>query len=273
MSSDFTAAKPNARLALSAARGDRFICGLLFLVLFIFTGTAQADPISRFHKEVQPILSKYCYDCHGDGMDKGGLAFDQISNADLLKKREVWSKVLRNLRACLMPPEKKPRPSAEDVQQIESWVKYGAFGIDPKNPDPGRVTLRRLNRVEYRNTIRDLMGTDFKADEEFPPDDTGYGFDNIGDVLTVSPLLLEKYLQSAETIVATAVPTVRKVVQEQSIPGAEFRMAGIKETGERLSFFKPASVSNSFKVDQPGDYRLAMDLDVAGAFDFDPGRC
>src|SRR6266850_3862448 len=235
---------------------------------------AEIKAAAHFRKDIQPILTEYCYDCHGDGMDKGNVAFDEFkSDEELLAKRDLWWAVLKNLRAGIMPPAKKPRPPEKDKRRLEDWIKYQAFGIDPKDPDPGRVTIRRLNRVEYRNTIRDLMGIDFKAAEEFPPDDTGYGFDNIGDVLTVSPLLLEKYMQAAETIVATAVPTVRKVVQEKAVSGAEFRMAGVKETGERLSFFKPANVSHSFKVDQAGDYRLAMDLDVAGAFDFDPGRC
>ena len=94
-----------------------------------------------------------------------------------------------------------------------------AFGLDAAHPDPGRVTLRRLNRVEYRNTIRDLTGVDFKADEEFPPDDTGHGFDNLGDVLTVSPMLLEKYLGAAQAIVTQAVPTVPKVMPERVIAG------------------------------------------------------
>ena len=97
-----------------------------------------------------------------------------------------------------------------------------AFEIDPKNPDPGRVTVRRLNRVEYRNTIRDLMGVDFNADAEFPPDDTGHGFDNIGDVLTLSPLLLEKYIAAARTIVAQAVPTAPRVPAEKRLPGRLF---------------------------------------------------
>ena len=96
-----------------------------------------------------------------------------------------------------MPPADKPQPSDEERRLLEDWIKYGAFGIDPKDPDPGRVTVRRLNRVEYRNTIRDLMGVDFDTDSEFPPDDTGHGFDNIGDVLTLSPLLLEKYIAAA----------------------------------------------------------------------------
>ena len=79
-------------------------------------------------------------------------------------------------------------------------------------------TIRRLNRAEYRNTIRDLVGYDFKAEEEFPPDDSGYGFDNIADVLSVSPLLLEKYIQAAEAIVAAAVPTVSRLIPERILP-------------------------------------------------------
>ena len=167
---------------------------------------AEIKAATHFRKNIQPILTKYCYDCHGDGMDKGNVAFDELkSDEELLGKRDLWWAVLKNLRAGLMPPAKKPRPPEKEKRRLEDWIKYEAFGIDPKNPDPGRVTLRRLNRVEYRNTIRDLMGIEFKAAEEFPPDDTGYGFDNIGDVLTVSPLLLEKYMQAAETIVAVAV--------------------------------------------------------------------
>src|SRR5262249_13401061 len=141
------------------------------------------------------------------------------------------------------------------------------------DPDPGRVTLRRLNRVEYRNTIRELMGFDYKVEEEFPPDDTGYGFDNIGDVLTVSPLLLEKYMQAAETIVSGAVPMVAKVVREQSIAGREFKGAESSINGERMSFYRQALVSHTVEAEHPGSYKLLVDLDVAGQFDFDPGRC
>ena len=80
------------------------------------------------------------------------------------------------------------------------------FRIDPRNPDPGRVTVRRLNRVEYRNTVHDLLGVDYNTDHEFPPDDTGFGFDNIGDALTMSPMLMEKYVAAAQTIVAKPCP-------------------------------------------------------------------
>src|SRR4030095_2377211 len=115
------------------------------------------------------------------------------------------------------------------------WIKKDVFGIDTNNPDPGRVTIRRLNRVEYRNTIRDLMGFEFQVEEELPPDDTGYGFDNIGDVLTVSPMLLEKYMQAAETIVAGAVPRVAKMVAERTIPGAAFTSGEPSRKNDRFS--------------------------------------
>jgi len=107
------------------------------------------------------------------------------------------------------------------------------------------VTLRRLNRVEYANTIHDLMGYDFRADEEFPPDDTGYGFDNIGDVLTVSPLLLEKYMQAAEAIVSGGVPTTPRVVQERTVTGKEFRRPR-QGNADRFSFYKEAKVGAGF---------------------------
>src|SRR5438552_14494220 len=206
---------------------------------------AEIKAAAHFRKDIQPILKEYCYDCHGDGMDKGNVAFDEFkSDEELLGKRDLWWAVLKNLRAGIMPPAKKPRPPETEKRRLEDWIKYEAFGLAAQDPDPGRGTIRRLNRVEYRNTIRDLMGIDFKAAEEFPPDDTGYGFDNIGDVLTVSPLLLEKYMQAAENIVAAAVPTVAMVVREGNIAGTEFHALESKANGDRLTFYQEAKVSH-----------------------------
>ncbi|HVR34265.1 MAG TPA: DUF1592 domain-containing protein [Methylomirabilota bacterium] len=230
---------------------------------------ADDDFVSR----VQPVLENHCYDCHADGMSKGNVAFDEFgSHADRLARADLWEKVLKNLRAEIMPPARKARPTPEEQSVIEEWIKRDVFQIDPDNPDPGRVTLRRLNRVEYQNTIRDLMGIEFRAYEEFPPDDTGYGFDNIGDVLNVSTLLLEKYMDAAETIVTRAVPTVSRVVAEQSASGNEFRSDDGSINARRISFYQPATVSRSFKAEVEGDYTLSLNSRVRGAFDFDPGR-
>src|SRR3954470_10239459 len=184
---------------------------------------AKTSDVPSFEKDVLPILENYCFDCHADGINKGNVILDAPANDALLHNHDLWLKVLKNVRADIMPPAKKDRPNADELNTLAKWVKYGAFGINPADPDPGRVTLRRLNRVEYRNTVRELTGVDFRTDEEFPPDDTGYGFDNIGDVLTVSPLLLEKYMQAAEKIVSEAVPLVPRVVREGAIPGNRFR--------------------------------------------------
>lgn len=161
--------------------------------------------VTRYYERVEPILAEYCYGCHALGIVNAGVAFDEFeSDAALLTSPDLWSRALEQVRAGLMPPKDEPGPSADEVAEIERWIKYDALAIDPEHPDPGRVTVRRLNRVEYRNTVRDLIGVDFDTTAEFPPDDTGHGFDTIGEVLTISPLLLEKYLDAAQEVVDRA---------------------------------------------------------------------
>ncbi len=230
-------------------------------------------PADDFTASVQPLLENYCHDCHADGTSKGNVAFDEFQSPEArLADHDFWLKVLKNLRAEVMPPAKKPQPTAEELTAIEQWIKRSVFKLDPQNPDPGRVTLRRLNRVEYQNTIRDLMGVEFRAFEEFPPDDTGYGFDNIGDVLTTSPLLLEKYMDAAETIVSKAVPTVSRKVAEQRAAGSEFKSEDGKMDARNVSFYQAATLSRTFRTDRAGEYRLVVDAEIDGGFDFDPGR-
>jgi Protein of unknown function (DUF1592)/Protein of unknown function (DUF1588)/Protein of unknown function (DUF1587)/Protein of unknown function (DUF1585)/Protein of unknown function (DUF1595)/Planctomycete cytochrome C len=264
------------------------IFAMLLTSSLTFNSAAGANDLTaaaEFRRDVQPILETYCYDCHADGANKGNVAFDEFkSDQDVLENRELWSKALKNLRAGMMPPAKKPRPTGEQREQIAHWVKSGVFGIDPQNPDPGRVTVRRLNRVEYRNTIRDLVGVDFDTQTEFPPDDTGYGFDNIGDVLTLPPMLLEKYLVAANKIVAKAVPTATGIAQEKVVAGKSFRDGESAESagpsrrngGLSLSYYKPASVSNTFTTKLAGKYQLAVDLMVNEKFVdnvFDYNKC
>ena len=245
----------------------------------------ETGAAAHFRKEIEPLLGNYCSDCHADGEKKGGVAFDEFkSDAALLGGHELWLGVLKNMRAGLMPPQKKPQPSADERRKIEEWIKFEAFGIDPKNPDPGRVTVRRLNRAEYHHTIRDLMGIDFHTETEFPPDDTGYGFDNIGDVLTISPILLEKYLTAAKTIVSEVVPTVSRVAAETKIAAKDFRRVSPNDDGEgkrgdrrepvrSFSYYEAADAGASFEATHPGSYRVVLDLAADGTFDFDPGKC
>ncbi|WP_367873425.1 DUF1592 domain-containing protein [Luteolibacter sp. Populi] len=242
-----------------------------------FCAAARGDDFAAtFDEKILPILEDNCFSCHGEGEDKGKVSFDTFgSTAELMKQTDLWVHALHNVRSGMMPPAKKKRPSAEDVAALEDWIKRGALKLDPANPDPGRVTLRRLNRVEYRNTIRDLTGYDFRTDEEFPADDTGYGFDNIGDVLSTSPLLLEKYLQAAETIVAKGLPLENRVTAQRNYPAGMFRGQG--ERGEndweyQLSLYDPADLTAQLEIKTPGTYRVILNATARGSFSYDPGR-
>ena len=115
--------------------------------------------------------------------------------------RAMWLKVLRQLQATSMPPADADQPTTDERKVLVAWIDHTINTVDCGGPvSPGRVTLRRLNRHEYRNTIRDLLGIDYEPAADFPADDVGYGFDNIGDVLSLPPMLMEKYLAAAEEI-------------------------------------------------------------------------
>jgi mono/diheme cytochrome c family protein len=166
------------------------------------TAPKTTNPV-EYTKQIAPFLTRYCNSCHAGNKPKGDLTLDEFKDlATALKKPAVWDGVAERLRSKEMPPPKKPQPSDSERAAVISWIE----AVQPMaacnlNQDPGRPTLRRLNRVEYNNTIRDLMGVDFHPADDFPTDDVGYGFDNIGDVLSMPPILLEKYLTAAEKIV------------------------------------------------------------------------
>jgi mono/diheme cytochrome c family protein len=164
---------------------------------------------AAFERDVQPILQDICAGCHDAEHAAAAGGLDAVTYSDpasLVSKRDGWEKVLSRLRAGEMPPPTAQQPSEEELNAFIATVQSELDRIDRVTPpDPGRVTAHRLNRAEYTNTIRDLLGVDFRATDEFPADDSGYGFDNIGDVLTVSPALMQKYLSAAERIAARAI--------------------------------------------------------------------
>jgi hypothetical protein len=174
---------------------------------------APSSKAPSFEKDVAPLVKKYCTGCHGGEKPKGGLALDAFRTAeDVAKKPKVWEKVADNLRSGDMPPPTRRQPTMDERDLINNWIDLEVFKVDCNGPrDPGRVTIRRLNRAEYNNTIRDLVGVSFRPADDFPADDVGYGFDNIGDVLSMPPILLEKYLAAAENILDRALVPEREV--------------------------------------------------------------
>ena len=161
----------------------------------LMAGGTYAD----FQKTVQPFLEKHCYDCHDDQDSEGNVRLDVLTTEDsLVKGIPTLEKAIKMLEARKMPPKTEPRPTEDEYQAVTSWIGAYTNNYYMSGPiDPGRVTLHRLNRAEYNNTIRDLLGIDFKPADAFPVDDAGYGFDNNGDVLSIAPVLLEKYIKAA----------------------------------------------------------------------------
>jgi hypothetical protein len=239
-------------------------CAAALVLLSTALSTEANDRGNQTH-DPSPLLREFCFDCHGEGSKKGGIALDQLGSVKPAD-RKAWHAVWSNLDAQLMPPANKPQPTAQQRALLQEWVERGALGLDPAQPDPGRVTVRRLNREEYRNTVRDLTGVEFAVQEHFPPDDTGYGFDTIGDVLNLSPIHLEKYLEAAQTIVDRAFTpenAVRKTIFPEGPPPGEpaaFRayLKGTIRLFADRAFRRP--------VDEPTLERLCAIADAEASF-------
>lgn len=248
----------------------RLVPGLLALVgLLAPAASAWAADAARpidFAREVLPVLETHCYRCHGKGSKKGGVALDKlVSNPNRAADHEDWLAVWRNLRAQTMPPSDKEQPGEAQRNLVIRWIERDVFQLDPAKPDPGRVTIRRLNRQEYRNTILDLFGVEFDATEAFPPDDTGYGFDTIGDVLSLSPLLVEKYLEAAQAVVGQIIHQGPARVPTLTLAPEQFRSSDGKRTARSLPFATPATVEHALTTPHSGPHRLQVELRVTGA--------
>lgn len=234
------------------------------LLPLLFLGApAMADEV--FKKEIQPLLVEYCFDCHGDGSKEGDFRMDTYKDLSAhLDDRKHWLPVWRNLRSQIMPPSDEGQPSAEEKRKLLTWIESSVFKLDPKKPDPGRVTIRRLNREEYRNAVFDLLGIEYDTAEAFPPDDTGYGFDNIGDVLSISPLLMEKYLTAAEEVVNLALPDDASAqVPRVEFPASEFKNPSVPSTW--IPFTDGAEFTLKIPVKWDGKYQLMLQYAIQGA--------
>jgi hypothetical protein len=201
--------------------------------------TSDPPPLPPdFASEVRPFLNHYCVACHNPQKARGGILLDSIQEVFSAAEHTAWEKVADQLRAGTMPPAGKPQPTPAELDRINAWLDLRVFQVDCHGKQsPGHVTLRRLNRAEYNNTIRDLVGIDFRPADDFPADDAGYGFDTIADVLAVPPVLVEKYLAAAEQIITRAwqSPEARHHLlnppQEDLVP-ASFREFPLMVRGE-----------------------------------------
>ena len=150
------------------------------------------------------VIARYCTTCHNERAKTGGLALDGLDLTRVADHADVWEAVVRKLRTGVMPPAGMPRPDRAAASSLASWLE-AELDRAARAPRPGRPLLRRLNRAEYANVVRDLLSVDVDVASLLPADDSAFGFDNIGDLLTVSPALLERYLDAADRVSALAV--------------------------------------------------------------------
>jgi hypothetical protein len=250
-------------IALIAVLAALFAGGLALLWPRFHSALGGAAAPGAFARDIQPILARHCYSCHGQKKTKAKLNLELYTDeASVLQARKTWKKIYDQINAREMPPEEKPRIPGPDLEKITAWIEETLDRPDPNAPrDPGRVVLHRLNRVEYRNTIRDLVGVDFNPNaEDFPSDDVGYGFDNIGDVLSLPPLLMEKYLAAAEKILDRAI-----VAEDRHRPKAKRYDAramqvsgGASPDGDMMTIFANGEGVQSVEIAKSGKYLLRV---------------
>jgi mono/diheme cytochrome c family protein len=178
------------------------------------TLSTSVPPADREH-----MLNQYCAGCHNDKALTAGMSVQGLHADNLGANDATWEKILHKLSLGEMPPKGMPAPSKDQISDFTQWLSTSLDQMAAAHPNPGRATLRRLNRAEYANAVRDLLDLDIDVSKELPVDDTGYGFDNIADVLTVSPTLMDRYVKVAGKISRTATGQVSRtpVVTEYKI--------------------------------------------------------
>jgi mono/diheme cytochrome c family protein len=201
----------------------------------------------------QGMLTQYCSTCHNDRLKTANFSTQQLDANNVAGNVELWEKVLRRVSLGEMPPKGMRRPDAAQLTEFNGWLETSLDDLSAKNPDPGRATLRRLNRVEYNAAVQDLLDINVDVSKQLPADDSGYGFDNIADVLTVSPALIDRYLA-----VASQISTLAVGVRSRQPGTAEFKPA----KDNSINFSGVAAFNELASTDLPIDSR------GGGSFDF-----
>ena len=245
--------------------------------------SVRADELSGFTKALSAYFTNYCVDCHGADEQMAGIAVHELgTQEELLQERKSWQRVLKIVQLGAMPPEDiDNRPTKEENKAVADLLEDALYNFDCQEvARPGHPTIRRLNRVEYNNTIRDLFGVAIKPADDFPSDDVGEGFDNIGGVLSISSLLMEKYLTAAEQVTAAVIDTTDYSIPQtwatesnnltathkniEDIRGLRF----LKQTGE-LAFKQTMPVTGTYQIAFDAEAMPLNDLEIDFAVKID----
>ena len=221
--------------------------------------TASIVAFGQSAETAQTLLKTYCQGCHNDQSKTASFSLDAVRTADVATHAEALEKVLRKIRTGEMPPPGLPRPKAAASTALARWLEVELDQNIAKHPNPGAPAAHRLNRAEYANAIRDLLALDLEHSASLPADDSGYGFDNIGSVLTMSPLLLEKYMTTARRVSRQALGTTKLSPLVEKFTAAR---SGTSDTGDEL----PLATRNGLTLKHyfPADAEYLFTVRVRG---------
>ncbi|MBL8206349.1 MAG: DUF1592 domain-containing protein [Blastocatellia bacterium] len=239
----------------------RFKLALLLLVIGVgmFLVSSHWRPAQAVGANVsahQALIEEYCVGCHNQKAKTADISVEGLDFNNVSKDAAVWEKVLRKVRTGQMPPANLPQPKAQDVTSFVNWLETSLDKAAAANPNPGRPVAHRLNRAEYSNAIRDLLAVDVKPGAALPVDDSGYGFDNIGEVLTLSPALLEKYMSVARRVSRLAVgdPTIKPTEERFAPP----RITRSERISDDLPFYSRGGMSFQYYFPHDAEYLLRV---------------
>ncbi|MFT4546761.1 MAG: hypothetical protein ACI8XO_003038 [Verrucomicrobiales bacterium] len=248
----------------------------VFFAGFLLGSVCNAEELAA--EKFSQFLSTYCYKCHGAEKQKADLNLEAMMQGGSPKAgdRDLWHEAAELILDGEMPPEGKPQPLPAQRDAVIADLNAWVAAFDAAVPDnPGRVTVRRLNRDEYKRTVRDLLGVEVTLADDFPPDEVSYGFDNIGDALTISPLLMEKYLDAAEAISREVIVTKSQVWPPvKRVAGDRLKRVSYEKSDEnlrpdrgRLGLFREGEGQVSFNAPEDGEYeiRIRAHQDKAGS--------
>jgi mono/diheme cytochrome c family protein len=236
----------------------------LGLVLAAGIGAALYSGVSSRAQRTPPanaaaqraLIGDYCVSCHNQKAKTANVVLEGLDYNHVANNTEVWEKVLRKVRTGQMPPPSAPRPESREATAFVNWLESALDRAARFNPNPGRPAAHRLNRAEYSNAIRDLLAVDIKPGQWLPVDDSGYGFDNIGEVLTLSPALLEKYLSAARRVSRLAVgDRAIKPSEERYLPRRGSRN---EKVSDDLPFFSRGGLSFQHYFPLDGEYLIRV---------------
>jgi mono/diheme cytochrome c family protein len=230
------------------------VTGILALTLAGAAATPGAAPEPA--PEAAAVLNQYCISCHNERTLAAGLAIDRLNSARVQDNPAVWEKVVRKLRTGTMPPPGSPRPSMEVYDSAASWLESELDRT--AQPNPGRPALRRLNRAEYGNAIRDLLDLHVDVETLLFPDDAAFGFDNIGDLLDVPPSLVERYLTAADIVSALAVGDPATPAGSKTYRARGDQSQDIHREGMPLGTVGGLTATYNFPLDGEYEFRVGL---------------